>query len=187
MRKSTKSKRCITIPHLLVKSAGMCYIKKNHLADYTTIYILAFSTGSHLTDQDPGILSGTSTLEFEGVLLKSLDFSFLILKTILELCSFSSYEDIHNRYIVYCCWYLVAKSHPTLCDPGTAAHQTPLSMRFPRQECWNKLTFPSPGDLPAPRIEPTSLALASQLFTTEPLEKPHIDCYISYYVYNHIG
>ena len=27
-------------------------------------------------------------------------------------------------------------------------HQAPLSMGFPRQECWSELPFPSPGDLP---------------------------------------
>ena len=40
--------------------------------------------------------------------------------------------------------------------PWTVAHQTPLSMRFPRQEYWNGLPFPSPGDLPDPGITPKS-------------------------------
>ena len=35
----------------------------------------------------------------------------------------------------------------------TVAHQAPLSMGFPRQEFWNGLTFPSPGDLPNPGVE----------------------------------
>ena len=30
----------------------------------------------------------------------------------------------------------------------------PLSMGFFRQECWSRLPFPSPGDLPDPGIEP---------------------------------
>ena len=30
----------------------------------------------------------------------------------------------------------------------------PLSMRFPRQDYWSGLPFPSPGDLPDPQIEP---------------------------------
>ena len=38
--------------------------------------------------------------------------------------------------------------------PWTVACQVPLSMGFPRQEYW--LSFPSPGDLPNPGIEPTS-------------------------------
>ena len=40
--------------------------------------------------------------------------------------------------------------------PWTVACQAPLSMGFPRQECWSGLPFPSPGDLPDPGIEPTS-------------------------------
>ena len=52
--------------------------------------------------------------------------------------------------------------------PLTVAHQAPLSMEFSRQEYWNELSFPSPGDLPDPGIEPMSLALTGELFTTEP-------------------
>ena len=39
----------------------------------------------------------------------------------------------------------------------TEAHQAPLSLRFPREEYWSGLPFPSPRDLPNPRIEPRSL------------------------------
>ena len=38
-----------------------------------------------------------------------------------------------------CCCYLVAQSHLTV-TPGLA-HQTPLSMGFPRQECWSGCYF----------------------------------------------
>ena len=38
--------------------------------------------------------------------------------------------------------------------PWTVAHQAPLCMGFPRQECWNRLLSPSPGDLPDLGIEP---------------------------------
>ena len=41
----------------------------------------------------------------------------------------------------------------------TIAHQAPPSMAFSRQEYWSDLPFPSPGDLPEPRIEPRSPAL----------------------------
>ena len=41
-------------------------------------------------------------------------------------------------------------------------------MKFSRQECWSGLSFPSPGDLPDPGIEPVSPALAGRFFTTEP-------------------
>ena len=45
-----------------------------------------------------------------------------------------------------------------LATPWTVACQTPLSMRFSRQEYWRGLPFPSSGDLPNSGIEPVSLA-----------------------------
>ena len=42
--------------------------------------------------------------------------------------------------------------------PWTIAHQTPLSMRFPRKEYWSGLPLPMAGDLPNSGIEPMSLA-----------------------------
>ena len=54
----------------------------------------------------------------------------------------------------------------------TVAHQSPLSMGFPRQEFWHGLLFPSPGDLPSPGIEPTSPVLEGRFFTTEPPGSP---------------
>ena len=39
----------------------------------------------------------------------------------------------------------------------TVACQASLSMRFSRQEYWNELLHPPPGDLPNPGIEPASL------------------------------
>ena len=54
----------------------------------------------------------------------------------------------------------------------TVAHQVPLSMGFSKQDYWNGLPFPSPGDLPDPGIEPASTPLARVFFTTEPPGKP---------------
>ena len=56
--------------------------------------------------------------------------------------------------------------------PWTVALQALLSLGFPRQEYWSGLTFPPPGDLPNPGIEPVSPTLAGGLFTTEPPGKP---------------
>ena len=49
------------------------------------------------------------------------------------------------------------------------ADQAPLSIGLLRQEYWSRLPFPSPGDLPNPGIEPSSLtpsALAGRFFST---------------------
>ena len=61
------------------------------------------------------------------------------------------------RWKPVCCCSLVTKLCPILCDPMDLARQAPLSMGFSRQEYWSGLPFPSPGDLPDPGIEPTSL------------------------------
>ena len=63
-------------------------------------------------------------------------------------------------------WGLVAQSCPTLATPRTVARQAPLSMGFSRQEHWSGLPFPSPGNLPNPRIEPRLLALQADPLPT---------------------
>ena len=55
--------------------------------------------------------------------------------------------------------------------PWTVSCQVPLSMGFSWQEHWSVLPFPPPGDLPDPRIKPsspTSPGLQVDSFTTEP-------------------
>ena len=56
--------------------------------------------------------------------------------------------------------------------PRIVPHQAPLSMGFPRQEYWNGLPFPSPGDLPNPGIEPMSPTLQADSLLPEPPGKP---------------
>ena len=56
--------------------------------------------------------------------------------------------------------------------PWTVARQAPPSMEFSRQEYWSGLSFPSPGYLPDPGIEPAPPALAGGFFTTEPPGSP---------------
>ena len=46
----------------------------------------------------------------------------------------------------------------SLKTPLAIAHQSLLSMGFPRQEYWSGLPFSSPGDLPNAWIEPASPA-----------------------------
>ena len=58
---------------------------------------------------------------------------------------------------------------PCSSTPWTVAHQVPLSIGLPRQECWGGLSCSPPGDLPTPRIKPASLsapALAARFLTT---------------------
>ena len=80
-----------------------------------------------------------------------------------NLCRCCNLEKYENRH-----W----GGKPILCDPMTAAHQAPLSMRFPRQGYWSGAPFPSPGHLPNPRIEPRSPALQADSLLTELQAKP---------------
>ena len=56
--------------------------------------------------------------------------------------------------------------------PWTIACLAPLSMGFFRQECWSRLLFPSPADLPDPAIEPRSPALKAGSLLFEVPWKP---------------
>ena len=64
-------------------------------------------------------------------------------------------------------------SHVRLCvTPWTIACQAPMSTGFSRQEYWSEVPCPSPGDVPNPRIKPTSLGLLCWQVGSLPLA-PH--------------
>ena len=57
-------------------------------------------------------------------------------------------------------------------------------MGFSRQEYWNGLPLPPPGDLTDPENKPVSTmspALAARFFTTEPPGKPGLDVHELYF------
>ena len=57
--------------------------------------------------------------------------------------------------------YACVFSHVSLfLTPWTVTCQS-LSMGFSKQEYWSRLSFPSPGDLPNPRMEPASSCISS--------------------------
>ena len=47
-----------------------------------------------------------------------------------------------------------------------------MSLEFSTQECWSGLSFPTPGDLPNPGVEPGSPASQADFLPSEPPEKP---------------
>ena len=55
--------------------------------------------------------------------------------------------------------------YATHVTPWTVAHQAPLFLEFSRQEYWNRLPFPSPGDLSDSGIKPRSPYIAGRVFT----------------------
>ena len=66
----------------------------------------------------------------------------------------------------------VAQSCLTFCNPWSIDGQVPLPMEFSRQDYWNGLSFPPPGNLPNPRIKPRSPALQADSLPTELQGKP---------------
>ena len=84
----------------------------------------------------------------------------------LHLCGISfcgDMEELTQSSVCVCvcvclsCVQLFATSY-------TVARQAPLSMEFSRQEYWSGLPFPSPGDLPDPRIKPSLLHCRQMLY-----------------------
>ena len=82
----------------------------------------------------------------------------------------------------YCC--LVTKSCLTVI-PWTVVCQASLSMEFPRQKYWSGLLFPSPGNFPDPRIEPTSPVLQADSLPLSHLRTPYVHVYIYIYIYTY--
>ena len=78
------------------------------------------------------------------------------------------------------CMLALSLSHVRLLvTPWAGPRQTPLSMEFSRQEYWSGLQFPSPGDLPDPRIEPESFMCLADMWQADslllrPPGKPHV-------------
>ena len=75
------------------------------------------------------------------------------------------------------------QSCQTLCNPMDYS-QAPLSIGFSRQEYWNGLLFPPPGDLPNSGIEhasPVVPTLAGGFFTTEPPGRCHQAPHLSHW------
>ena len=73
------------------------------------------------------------------------------------------YTFISHSIYVLC---LVTQSCPTLCSPMDCSPPGFSPWGFSRQEYWNGLPFPSPGDLPNPGIKPRyPLLQASGFFT----------------------
>ena len=70
--------------------------------------------------------------------------------------------------------------------PGKS--QDPLSMEFFRQEYWNGLPFPSPEDLPHPKINPVSFVsptFASRFFTTSATSQAQTPLYSCLLLFSH--
>ena len=81
------------------------------------------------------------------------------------------YIHIHTSLSLYC----QLLSHVQIfAIPWTAALKAPLSMEFSRQQYWSGKSFPSPGDLPDPEIEPKPPTFQADSLQYESLGKPYL-------------
>ena len=101
----------------------------------------------------------------------------LVLQVIIKMHLLSIMLLFKVYFYFWLCWVFVAVHKVNVkslsrarlfATPWAVAYQAPLSMGFSRQERWNGLPFPSPGDLPDPGIEPGSPALGADALPSEP-------------------
>ena len=86
----------------------------------------------------------------------------------LQLVLENLFQPSNNKQRKKNCYFLVL-NYQCMCVCTPIVHQAPLSMKFSRQEHWNVLPFPSPGNLPDWVVKPMSLtspALVGRFFTT---------------------
>ena len=74
-------------------------------------------------------------------------------------------EDVSTFWLAP--WVLCCSAVSDSAAPWTVTRQSPLSIKFSRQEYWRGLPFPSSGDLPDPRIELGSPSLQADSLTSE--------------------
>ena len=68
----------------------------------------------------------------------------------------------------------------------TIASQIPLSMGFPRQAYWSRLTFPSTGDLADPGIKPVSPAWQVDSLPLSHLRSPYLHMHVCAHTHTQI-
>ena len=129
-----------------------------------------FLLAEYSSTRNKYVLINRYFVTIEMVIAGNFALEFLILKDgykrTLVICLISPALSLTQEGVLSeAQWELVVVVPLLNCDqlfmtPWTLAHQSPLSMRFPRQEHWSGLPFPSPGDLPNPGIKHMSPALA---------------------------
>ena len=116
-----------------------------------------------------------------GLLLATV----MVLDKLIYLSELLVSISVKYHLSVICYWWcLVAKSCPILCDPmdcsqGLQPTRLLCPWDFPGKNTGAGCHFLTPGDLPNPRIEPMSPALANGFFTTESQGNSFVtECYI---------
>ena len=121
-----------------------------HLCIYTTSWVITW---------DVVIVISVEQQQWQIVIMSIIADIATELTTLPEL--FQSSKSHHlilstALHKVCVCLFSCSDMSNSLKPPSTVARQA-LSLGFLRQEYWNGLPFPPPGDLSDPGIEPTSL------------------------------
>ena len=95
---------------------------------------------------------------------------------VIEMLIYYANNYIHITDVYMCVYVCVCVfSHVQLfVTSWTVACQAPLSMGFFRQEYWNRLLFPSPGEYSQPRDRTQVSCIAGRFSTTVPPGKPYV-------------
>ena len=75
----------------------------------------------------------------------------------------------------------------TSCSPLDCSLQAPLFLEFSRQEYWCSLSFPTPGDLPKPGIEPRFPVLPADFLWSQLPGKPQLHYQTLLKIYNSLS
>ena len=98
-------------------------------------------------------------------------------------------NSLNYMFILCSLWAQLAQLRPTFdpmdCSPPwTAAHRTPLSMGFPRQEYWSWLPFPTQGESSRARNKTSISCIGRQiLYHRSTGEAPHAYYLDSFFVF----
>ena len=79
-----------------------------------------------------------------------------VIRVLASICWKKSYLTVclvFESYVCVCVWCAHSVMSDSFQPPWTVAYQAPLSMGFPRQEYWSRLSFPLREDLPDPKIK----------------------------------
>ena len=112
------------------------------------------------------IFSISPSNEYSGLIFFRIDwFDLLAVQGTLK----SLLQHHSSKVSIFRCSaaFMVQLSHSYLTESESKVTQSP-SMGFFRQEYWNGLPFPSPGDLPDAEIEPRSPTLQADALPSEP-------------------
>ena len=116
-----------------------------------------------------------NSVNFKVFLAANILFKIIILYILEQFLFTEVYiveSHIHRLFSPHL-WVLIAQLYPTLNDPMDCSPPGSSVPGTSQARILDWVAFPSPGDLPDPRMEPVSPALQADSLHCEPPGKPH--------------